>query len=115
MVIRIKPDMRECNMKFTKASRKDKYLVTVSLPALKKEGVLILDGFEDYMAITDLFHGDEFILVIDDVRTLFRVNRAGKTATTKTFPRHLRLPSVGKSIAANVFDVAQYVGENTYV
>ncbi len=89
-------------MKFTKASKKDKTLTTVSLNELKEAGVELID-FEgvDYSP-TDLHQGDEFILTVDGVKTVFRANRTGKTATTKAFPRHLKLPTVGKPVSVEI-------------
>lgn len=90
-------------IKFTKASKKDKYLVTVNLHELDSNGVIIscpIAGTN--IQSSDLSRGDAFVLYVDNEPTVFRVNREGRTATTKNFPRYLRGPSVGKPVSADV-------------
>jgi hypothetical protein len=94
-------------MKFTRASKKDKTLVTVSLSALDNEVNLSVNGPE--ILFVELMQGDEFILTVDKVRTLFRVNREGKTATTHSFPRALRLPTVSRPTNAEVDNIADFI------
>jgi hypothetical protein len=96
--------MKECNMKakFTKASKKDGILVTVSLGQFSPH--------EDLIVVGPYECGQEIRVVIDGVPTLFRVNRTNKrgnavTATTKCFPRHLRLPTVGRPTYAEVTEI----------
>jgi hypothetical protein len=88
-------------VKFTKASKNDKTLVTVSLVQFKNTELDFVPGtFEK---------GEEIILVIEGVPTLFYVNRLSKkgratTAATHCFPRFLRLPSIGRPVFFNVTD-----------
>lgn len=95
-----------CNMKvkFTKASKKDSALVTVSLKELD-DVVSILDCTGRDGNPSELEKASEFVLAVDGVRTVFTVNRSNKTATTKAFPRTLKMPSVGKPIYAEVSNV----------
>ena len=88
--------------KFTKASKKDKTLVTVSIGQF--------DADEDLLVYGHFDQGDELILVIDSVPTIFTVNRLSDkgdiiTAATKCFPRHLRLPAVGRPTYAEVTEI----------
>lgn len=97
-------------VKFTKASKKDGSLVTVSLTELANfVDTLLIDYTTCFTSPKDLSLGQEFILTVAGVRTLFTVNREGRTATTKTFPRKLRMPSVGRPILATVDNVADLV------
>jgi hypothetical protein len=90
-------------IKFTKASQKDKTLVTVQLSQF--------EGTELDFVPNTFSKGEECILVIEGQPTIFRINRVktnGKgsiTAASHTFPRFLRLPSVGRPVFANVTDV----------
>lgn len=90
-------------IKFTKASQKDKTLVTVQLSQFDDTDLDFVPG--------TFSKGEELILVIEGQPTIFRVNRVktnGKgniTAASHTFPRFLRLPSVGKPVFADVSDV----------
>lgn len=88
--------------KFTKASKKDKVLTTMSVPQFANDDDLQVVGY--------FSNGDELTVVIDNVPTIFIVNRINKhgnilTAATKCFPRHLRLPSVGKPVYAKVTEI----------
>jgi hypothetical protein len=88
--------------KFTKASKNDKTLVTVSLKQFEKDDELTVIGYYS--------KGDELTLVVDNVPTVFIVNRLDNqgcclTATTKGFPRHLRLPGVGRPVFAEVTEI----------
>lgn len=80
--------------KFTKASAKDKTLVTVSLSTLEDGGIVIKDVNGRAGNPTELLKGDNFVLEVDGVPTVFTVNREGKTARTHSLPRHLRLPTL---------------------
>lgn len=75
-------------VKFTKASSKDSTLVTVTL-----------DQFDDNW-LTSHKKGDYVTIEVDGVPTIFVVNRIrngkARTAVTYGFPRHLRLPTVGR-------------------
>ena len=89
--------------KFTKASQKDKTLVTVSLAQFDKEdenGV-----FER----TQMAVGDAVYMRVEGQSVIFEVNRVrdGKatTAVTHCFPRFLRLPRVGRPVFAQVTEV----------
>ena len=86
--------------KFTKASQKDKTLVTVNLAQFDAEGVLN----RSHMVV-----GDVISLRIDGQDVMFWVNRVrdGKAATAVTycFPRYLRLPRVGRPIFAQVTEL----------
>lgn len=94
-------------IKFTKASKKDGNLVTVSLIALDKGDVVVGNADPTYLC-----QGEEFILEVNGIPTLFQVNREGRTATTKSFPRKIRLPSVGRPMFANVFLCAALISRS---
>ena len=79
-------------VKFTKASKRDNDLVTVSLKQFTEN-------------TSDLYAGTLLAVNVENVETLFTVNRSGRTATTRSFPRRLRLPSVGKPVVYNVRSV----------
>lgn len=88
--------------KFTKASKKDGVLVTVSLGQFKNNDELAVVG--------PLEPGQEIVLVINGIPTLFRINRTTGnlrplTAATKCFPRNLRLPTVGRPTYADVTEI----------
>ena len=88
-------------VKFTKASKNDKTLVTVSLAQFENSELDFVPGTFN--------KGEEIVLVVEGVPTLFYVNRLSKkgraiTAATHCFPRFLRLPSVGKPVFSNVTD-----------
>ena len=89
-------------MKFTKASKNDGTLVTVSLgqfgPTRDESLDLYFHGF-------DLKKGEELVITIEGVPTIFKINRKGRTAATYCFPRFLKLPSVGRPVFADVTDV----------
>jgi hypothetical protein len=93
-------------VKFTKASKKDFNLVTVSLPALATAGVDIIP--------TDLYRGDQFELTIyqgdngNRRKVLFTVNRDGRTATTTEWTLNNR-PRVGKGVFYSVSKTASFV------
>lgn len=79
--------------KFTKSSKKDKYLITIGLHQLKERF-----KFTEW----HLKQNDEFILNVEGAKLVFRVNRhphngGGFTAVTKAFPLHLDLPAVGSA------------------
>ena len=96
-VIHIKPQMKDFRMKgkFTQASKKDKFLVTTRLKSLVKPKDL-----------KNLNKGDELILVVEGVPTVFTVNRKDlSTAATNAFPRKLVIPQVGNAIEYTVNDV----------
>lgn len=86
--------------KFTKASQKDKTLVTVNL-AQFEESVLV----RSCVAI-----GDSICLRVDGQDVLFQVNRVrggrAATAVSHCFPRFLRLPRVGRPVFAQVTEVS---------
>jgi hypothetical protein len=86
--------------KFTRASRKDKTLVTVSLAQFDEEDVL--DRSRMSM-------GDYITLYVDGEPVTFAVNRVrdGKatTAVSHCFPRFLRLPRIGRPIYAQVTEL----------
>ena len=109
--------MRECNMEwnltaeiaFTKASKKDGTLVTVSLTALDTAGVVIEQ--KKPIMFQELDKTDEFILHIDGVPTVWSVNREKKTAASRGFPRHLRLPRVGSPTYVTIETFSRLLGE----
>jgi|GEM_PF-5253037 len=68
--------------KFTKASKRDNFLVTVSLSVLDLGGLVIKDINGRGGSVLDLSNGDRFILEVDGIPTVFTVNREGKTART---------------------------------
>ena len=82
--------------KFTKASKKDGLTVTLNLAQL--------DEISDVRYGTVI--GDRILMELDGVPTVFIVNRERNdialTAVTRAFPRHLRLPSVGRPVSATV-------------
>lgn len=85
------------NIKFTKRSSKDKTLVTVAMSQFK--------GTSD--PVQQPIVGNEMVLVIEGVPTVFKLTRPGKdgyatAATSHGFPRFLRLPSVGRPTRAKV-------------
>lgn len=88
-------------IKFTKASLKDNKLVTVSLIALVSTRAF-RPADNKWGPVTNLPRGSRFSIKVDGVDTVFVVNRVGRTATTRGFPRHLRLPSVGRAVNAEV-------------
>ena len=91
--------------KFTKASSKDRFLVTVSLSQLDDLGVRIFNPYaKKWVCPTEVPLTAEFVLTLDGVRTVFVVNRENRTATTKTFPRHLRMPKVGQPRIVEIND-----------
>jgi len=84
-------------VKFTRASKNDKTLVTVRLSQLPYD---IVGG-------EPISKGDHIKLSVDGVVTVFVVNRLDKngnpiTAATHAFPRTCRLPRVGKPVYAEV-------------
>ena len=88
--------------KFTKASKKDKTLVTVTLAQF--------DSNEDLRFVRHgMQYGDELCLSIDGQPTIFKVNRirngSAITATTHCFPRYLRLPTTQRAVFAEVDQV----------
>ena len=96
-------------IKFTKASKKDKNLVTVSLFALDKVGVKVKDRYGTVDYPTGLSKHSEFVMSVDDELIVFTVNRSFKTATTKSFPRHLKMPRVGRPTMASVRVEARWI------
>ena len=86
--------------KFTKASQKDKTLVTVNLAQFHE----LVMGWDSYSI------GDTVVLRIDGEETIFRVNRIRNdkavTAVTHCFPRFLRLPQIGRPVYAQVTEVS---------
>ena len=84
---------------FTKASPLDGVKTTVTLHALAGQ----FKG--DAVALKSLSLGSEILVTINSIKTVFVVNRKGRTAYTKAFPRTLRLPTVGLPVNANVTDV----------
>lgn len=87
--------------KFTKASKTDKTLVTVTLAQF--------DNTEHAIVRSMLETGEQIVLDIEGVPTIFTVNRmrkqSGVTATSHCFPRFLRLPTIGRPTYANVDQV----------
>lgn len=89
--------------KFTKASQKDKTLVTVSLAQFDE--VSGPYGYDrSYILLNDTVH-----LLIDNQEVAFVVNRVrdGKaiTAVTHCFPRYLPLPRIGRPVYAETSGV----------
>lgn len=86
-------------VKFTKASQKDGTQVTLNLAQL--------DEISDVRIFAAT--GSRVLMYVDGVPTVFTVNRERNgvafTATTRAFPRHLRLPSVGRPVSALVASV----------
>lgn len=82
--------------KFTKASQKDKTLVTVSLAQFDEESGPYGFNRSDYL-LDDVVH-----VLIDGWDVAFVVNRVrdGKAATAVThcFPRYLPLPRIGRPV-----------------
>jgi hypothetical protein len=89
-------------IRFTKASKRDNTLVTVSLTALAKSARAFRPADNKWGPVTNLPRGSRFSIKVDGVDTVFVVNRVGKTAATKGFPRHLRLPSLSRAVNAEV-------------
>lgn len=89
-------------VKFTKASKKDKTLVTVHLAQFDEE-------FDDLSGDWRSEIDDVIRLTIDGQEVAFTVNRVrdGKaiTATTHCFPRYLTLPRIGHPTYAQVTEV----------
>lgn len=89
--------------KFTKRSSKDGTLVTVPLAQFDNDPELsVVRGSCNV--------GMNFILVIDGVPTVFTTARPDKggfptVAVSRGFPRHLRLPRVGRPVYAEVSEV----------
>lgn len=81
-------------VKFTKASEKDKDLVTLTVAQLTPGDTNFKNRF--------FTHGREFVVSVEGVPVVFTVNRQGRTLSTKGFPRRLRLPKVGKPVQYNV-------------
>ena len=85
--------------KFTKASRKDKTLVTVSLAQLENE-----ENFTLFRS--EVFINSRLIIDIDGHEVVFYVNRVrdglATTAVTHCFPRFMRLPQVGRPVYQEV-------------
>jgi len=80
-------------VKFTKASQRDKELVTLRVKQLpSQDGLFFRKGMR-------------FIVTIEGVETIFSVNRDNLSMTTKAFPRRCRLPSVGKPVFYNCTEV----------
>lgn len=85
--------MKTRKIKFTKASRKDARKVTVSLNELGGD------------VVTTFPAGTAFLIVFPhNVKVLFEVNRAGKTASTNAWP-FIFAPSVGDPVFYPVVDV----------
>lgn len=87
--------------KFTRASKKDNDLVTVSLAQFVHDDI---DGGRDFEA------GMEVVIVIEGIPVLFKASRNNEygyatTASTRCFPRSLRLPRVGRPVYAEVTEV----------
>lgn len=84
--------------KFTKASQKDKTLVTVSLAQFDEA---MGSGWRNNLSI-----GSNIRLIVSHQEVAFVVNRIrdGKaiTAVTHCFPRYLPLPRVGRPVYAEV-------------
>ncbi len=93
-------------VKITNASKKDRFKATISLKALERGDFEILDTNGCSGSPLELSQGDEFIAAVDGVKTVFIVNREGRTACTKALPRLFRMPAVGKPIYASVDPVA---------
>lgn len=87
-------------IKFTKASKHDKTLTTVSLGQF----TVTTWGWVRYLNL-----GSMFTVLVDGQPTVFRINRVREgnavTATTHCFPRYLRLPSISRPIHAEVTQV----------
>jgi hypothetical protein len=87
--------MKDFNMKFTKASKGDGTKVTVNVSELY-DFLCTASQFPlttaQIMKYTQTA-GNQIILELGGVPTLFKVNRAGKTLATKAFP--FKRPTVG--------------------
>jgi len=90
-------------VKFTKASKNDGTLVTLSLAQFENnnEGCVV-----HWLPRESMIVGDTVCVVLDGNQVSFTVNRVrdGKavTATTHCFPRYMRLPQVGRPVYAEV-------------
>jgi len=100
-------------VRFTKASRKDFNLVTVSLPALTNAGVNVGVGAYSLSPI-GLDKYEQFVLTIyqgtngNRRKVHFKVNRASRTATTTNWPFSNR-PRVGKAVLYSVASQADLI------
>jgi hypothetical protein len=105
--------MKECKMKvkFTKASKKDFNLVTVSLTALGDAGVRV---GETSLPPAYLEKGYSFCLTIyqgtngNRRKVIFTVNRAERTATCINWTLNNR-PRVGKGVLYSVASKAELI------
>lgn len=88
--------------KFTKASQKDKTLVTVNLAQFDTDMSIV---HRSYCGASDTL-----TLVIEGQAVVFKINRyrndLAVTAVTHCFPRFLRLPRVGRPVFAEVTEVS---------
>ena len=109
-------------MRFTKASRTDATKVTVNVNELYEflqTTALTPLAVAKMMAYTRI-KGHAVILTINNVDTLFYVNRVGKTLCTNAFPPKLTRPSVGRPVnytvthMANILSTSHSVGGRGY-
>ena len=89
--------------KITKRSKKDGTLVTIPLQQL-------LQDTEFTFPLGAYRCGEEVTVVVDGVPTIFfltRPNRDGlpTAMTTRALPRHIRLPSVGRPVYAEISEI----------
>ena len=84
--------------RFTRSSPGDRDLVTIRISQLSP--------------YTGNYYskGTRVILNVDGIDTLFTVNRANETLSTRSFPRRFRLPRVGKPVYHSIKDIT-YLGE----
>lgn len=107
--------------KFTKASKKDKTLVTLNLAQFNLFEDTSGTGQWSSISYTiesqcpfeaersNLRVGDVLLVTIDGNQVPFTVNRVRKgmatTAVTHCFPRYLRLPQVGRPVYADTTEI----------
>lgn len=90
--------------KFTKRSEKDGTLVTMPLSQFTNE------DDSCYVSRYWVSEGDEITVVVDGIPTVFICARPDKTgaptvAVSRGYPRHLRLPRVGRPVYAEVTEI----------
>lgn len=89
-------------IKFTKASKTDKTLVTLNLAQF--------DGTEYDFVRGAMNYGDVVTVSIEGQEVVFYINRfrngKASTAVSHCYPRFLRLPQVGRPVHAEVDQVS---------
>jgi hypothetical protein len=83
-------------------STKDPTCVKVSLKSLDENRFIAWGPFSDELSPGNLELHTEFIMSLDGIRTLFFVDKKGVSATTRTFPRELALPTKGTDVTLEV-------------